>query len=101
VNPTELAIQLDAAAETRTTVDQLMPGLSVPARAFGAEEIGVPGRVGRELHARWDAVLAARSREAADAAVRFAELAVSLRTTQQQYADTDETVARRIEREVS
>jgi hypothetical protein len=101
VNPTELAIQLDAAADTLTTVDQLMPGLSVPPRAFGAEEIGVPGRVGRELHARWDAVLAARSREAADAAVRLADLAASLRTTQQQYADTDETVARRIEREVS
>jgi hypothetical protein len=101
VNPTELAIRLDAAVDTLTTVDKQMPGLSVPARAFGAEEIGVPGRVGRELHARWDAVLAARSREAADAAARLADLAAALRTTRQQYADTDETVARRIEREVS
>ena len=101
MNPTKLAIQLDAGVDTLTTVAQLMTGLSVPARAFGADEIGVPGRVGRELHARWDAVLAARSREASDAAARLAGLATSLRTTQQQYTDTDETVARRIEREVS
>ena len=101
MNPTQLAIQLDAGVDTLTTVAQLMPGLSGPARAFGADEIGVPGQVGRELHARWDAVLAARSREASDAAARLAGLATSLRITQQQYADTDETVARRIERELS
>ena len=101
MNPTELATRLDAAVDTLTTVDKQMPGLSVPARAFGAEEVGVPGRVGRELHARWDAVLAARSREAADAAARLADLAASLRTTHQQYAETDKAVARRIEREVS
>jgi hypothetical protein len=101
VNPTELAVQLDAGVDTLTTVAHMMSGLSVPARAFGADEVGVPGRVGRELHARWDAVLAARSREASDAAARLAALAVSLRTTQQQYTDTDEAVARRMEREVS
>jgi hypothetical protein len=92
---------LDSAAAALTTVDRSVSGLAVPARAFGADEVGVPGRVGRELHTRWDAVLAARGREAAEAAARLAEMAASVRSTQQQYADTDETVARRIERGAS
>jgi hypothetical protein len=96
-----MASQLDSAAEMLTTVDRSMRDLAVPARVFGADEVGLPGRLGRELHARWDAVLAARGREAAQAAVRLAEMAASLRTTQQQYAETDETVARRLERGAS
>jgi hypothetical protein len=101
VNPTELAARLDTAVHTLTTADRTMSALSVPARAFGADDAGVPGRRGRELHARWDAVLAARSREAARAAARLTDLAASLRTTRQQYAETDGTVARRIERDAS
>lgn len=101
MNASRLASQLDSAAEMLTTVDRSMPGLAVPARVFGADEVGVPGRLGRELHERWDAVLAARGREAAQAAARLAEMAASLRTTQQQYAETDETVARRLERGAS
>jgi hypothetical protein len=101
VNPTELAARLDTAVHTLSTADRAMSALSVPARAFGAEDAGVPGRMGRELHARWDAVLAARSREAAQAAARLTDLAASLRTTRQQYAEIDETVARRIERDAS
>jgi hypothetical protein len=53
--------------------------------------------VGRELHAHWDAILAARSREAADAAVRLHDLATSVRETAQRYAEADESAARRLE----
>jgi hypothetical protein len=101
VNPTELAARLDTAVHTLTTADRTMSALSMPARAFGADDAGVPGRMGRDLHARWEAALAARSREAAQTAARLTDLAASLRTTHQQYGETDETVARRIERGAS
>lgn len=96
MNALGAAAQLDAVADGLTAVGDAVARLPVP--ALGAHEAGLPGRVGDELHARWVAVLAARSREAADAAERVAELAAGLRTTAQQYADTDEAARRRIER---
>ena len=95
----ELAKRLDRATDTLTTVDRSVPALAVPAMAFGADEAGVPGRVGRRLHARWRAVLEARSREAALAAGRLSELAGSLRAADRMYAEADESVAERVERE--
>jgi hypothetical protein len=94
-----LASRLDAAADDLTTVDRAVARLAVPSGAFGAEDAGLPGRVGRELYARWEAALAARSREAADAAARVAEMAAAVRTTARQYAETDEAAGRRIGRE--
>ena len=94
---THLADRLSAAADLVATVDRSVPDLVVPAGAFGADDAGVPGRVGRELHAHWDAVLAARSREAADVAVRLRDLASSVRETAQGYAEADESAARRLE----
>ena len=94
-----LADRLSAAADRLTTVDRSVPGLAVSAGAFGADDAGVPGRVGRELHAHWGAVLAARSQEAAEAAARLADLAQSVRTTSQDYTDVDEAAGRRFERE--
>jgi hypothetical protein len=99
VSVDRLADQLSAAADVLSTVDRSVPGLAVSAGAFGADDAGVPGRTGRELHARWQAVLAARSQEASDAASRLTELARSVRTTSEQYTDTDETAARRLDRE--
>jgi hypothetical protein len=92
-----LADRLSAAADLVTTVDRSVPDLMVPAGAFGADDAGVPGRVGRELHAHWEAVLAARSGEAADVAVRLRDLALSVRETAQGYAEADESAARRLE----
>jgi hypothetical protein len=95
----DLAERLESAADVLTTVDRSLPALEVPAGAFGATGAGTPGRVGRQLHAHWRAVLAARAHEAADMAARLSEMAEALRTTQRAYADADEAVARRVERE--
>jgi hypothetical protein len=94
-----LAERLSAAADLLTTVDRSVPGLAVSAGAFGADDAGVPGRIGHELHTHWGAVLAARSQEAADVASRLTDLAQSVRTTSQDYTHTDEVAARRFERE--
>ena len=94
-----LAERLAAAADLLTSVDRSVPGLAVSAGAFGADDAGVPGRIGRELHTHWDAALAARSAEAADAASRLAELARSVRHTSEDYTEVDETAGRRFARE--
>jgi hypothetical protein len=91
---------LDAAATALTTVDRMVAALGAPPAAFGADESGLPGRVGRELHARWDDALAARFREAADAATLLSETATAVRTTARQYTETDDAVSRRLEREL-
>ncbi|HET6529644.1 MAG TPA: hypothetical protein VFH03_03355 [Actinoplanes sp.] len=92
-----LADRLGAAADLLTTVDRSVPELAVPAAAFGADGAGLPGRVGRELYAHWEAVLAARAREAALAAGHLQELSSSVRVTAERYAETDDAVARRLE----
>src|SRR3954471_23768720 len=94
-----LADRLDRAADTLATVDRRLPALTVAAAAFGADDAGVPGRLGRQLHARWAAVLEARGREAADLAGRLAEAAGAVRAVARDYALTDEMVRRRLERE--
>jgi hypothetical protein len=94
----QLADRLEAAADMMATVDRSLLGLTVPAIAFGTDDAGLPGRIGRRVHAHWTAVLAARAREAADAAVHLADMADALRRTGRHYADTDETAGRRIER---
>jgi uncharacterized protein YukE len=95
----KLADQLDQAADALTTVDRAVPGLAVPAGAFGADDAGTPGRVGRRLHAHWQAVLTARAREAATTAAQLSEMARAVRTTEQSYAETDDSAADRVRRE--
>jgi hypothetical protein len=90
--------RLHAAADALTKVDRTVSALTVPPGAFAADDAGVPGRLGRRLHAHWSAVLAARAQEAADVSVHLTDLAIALRKTQQEYAETDESVARRVER---
>jgi hypothetical protein len=100
----KLAESLESAADALTTVDRSLPAhASSPGAfgafgAYGAQDAGMPGRLGRRLHERWVAVLAARSREAADAAARLTELAAEVRLTAKGYAETDDEVARRIRR---
>ena len=79
-------------------MDRGLPELAGPAEAFGADAGGVPGRVGRSLHAHWSAVLAARAREAADAAARLTDLAGSVELTQRDYTHSDESAAQGIKR---
>ncbi|GIM95271.1 hypothetical protein [Paractinoplanes toevensis] len=95
-----LADRLDRAADTLATVDRRMPALAVAADAFAADDAGVPGRLGRQLHARWAAVLAARAREAGGLAARVSDAAQAVRTTARQYTETDEAARRRLAREV-
>jgi hypothetical protein len=95
----DLADRLESAADLLSTVDRSVPSLAVPPGAFGADDIGLPGRLGRELHAHWVAVLEARSSEAAEASAHLIGLATALRKTAWDYSETDESVGRRIKRE--
>lgn len=93
-----LADGLDRVADTLAEVDRRLPVLVVAAAAFGADDAGLPGRLGRDLHAHWTAVLEARCREAAGAAHRLSEMAGSVRATRRQYGETDEVVRDRFQR---
>ncbi len=68
---TDLADRLDQAADTVDSAGRRLPGLAVAAAAFGADDAGLPGRLGRDLHAHWSAVLDARTRETIGAAARL------------------------------
>jgi excreted virulence factor EspC (type VII ESX diderm) len=95
----DIADRLESAADRLSTMDRSVPSLAVPPGALGADDIGLPGRLGRELHAHWVAVLDARSSEAAQASAHLNGLATELRKTAQDYADTDDSVGRRLKRE--
>lgn len=96
----DLADRLDAAADAVTAVERRLPTAAVPAAAFGADDVGHPGRLGRVLHAHWDTVLTARALEASDAALRLTDTARAVRTTAKEYDRTDDAAARRLRREV-
>jgi hypothetical protein len=95
-----LADQIDNAAAVLSTMDRQMPLLAPAAAAFGADDSGRPGRIGRALYAGWTAVLAARAREAATASASLTEMAQSVRAGARAYADTDEAVRHRFHREL-
>jgi uncharacterized protein (DUF1501 family) len=98
----QLADRLEQAADTLTTLDKRMPVHAVAAGAFGAHDAGggLPGRLGRELHEHWRAVLDARSQEAAAASARLTDTAHSVREALRNYGDTDDLVRRRLTREM-
>ena len=98
MSPEQLADRLGAVADQVAAVDRTLPALAAPPGAFGADGAGVPGRVGRALHEHWQAVVAARVGEAADAAARLRDMADRVRATGRDYQLTDETAARRVER---
>ena len=93
-----LADQIDSAAAKLAIVDRQLPGLAPGSAAFGADDSGRPGRIGRALYAGWTAVLAARAREAAEASVALSEIARSVRAGARGYAETDEAVRHRFQR---
>ncbi len=96
----ELADRLDQAADLLSTLDKRIPEWAIEAQCFGADEAGAPGRLGRDLHAHWAAVLGARSQEAATAAAQLGAVARSVRITRQAYVDTDRAVQDRMRREL-
>jgi Excreted virulence factor EspC, type VII ESX diderm len=93
-----LAERLESAADALTTVDHALPVHVASPGAFAADDAGVPGRVGKQLHDRWAAVIAARAREAADTAKGLTDLAADVRLTAKTYAETDDEAARRVRR---
>ncbi|MCY1137420.1 hypothetical protein OWR29_05360 [Actinoplanes sp. Pm04-4] len=103
----DLPDRLDQAADALTALSRDVPALAVAPGAFSAPPPlaaaggpGLPARLGGALHDHWTAVLDARASEASAAAARLAELSRSVRITRQQYAETDEAVERRFQREV-
>ena len=98
-SPEKLADRLTDAAGLLSTVDRALPGLAVAAGTFAADQAGVPGRIGRQVHAHWAAVLAARAEEAATTAARLTDMSGSVRSATRAYTETDEAAARRLERE--
>lgn len=93
-----LAEGLHAAADAVTTVDRRITALSISPGAFAAGEAGLPGRLGRQLHAHWSAALAARAEEAAAAAAQLQDLAAAVAQTTETYEQTDQAAATHIER---
>ena len=91
-----IADRIDQAVADLTTMDHRVPQLLPSAGAFGADDVGRPGRMGRRLHEAWAAVLQARADEAAGLAVRLTDLAHSVRGTSRDYARTDESVRHRL-----
>jgi hypothetical protein len=94
----KLAERLESAADALTTVDRSLSAHHCSPGALGADDEGVPGRLGRQLHDRWLAVLTARSQEAQEAAAHLTKLAADVRMTGQVYAETDDEVGRRMRR---
>ena len=94
----KLAERLESAADALTTVDRSLSAHASSPGAFGADDEGTPGRLGRQLYDRWLAVLAARSHEAAAAAAHLCTLAADVRLTGKAYTETDDEVGRRIGR---
>jgi uncharacterized protein YukE len=94
----DLADALLTAADTVTGVDRGVAALTSTPGAFAAGEVGVPGRLGRRLHAHFSAALTARADEAALTAAQLKELAAAVEATQDSYRSVDDAVADRIER---
>lgn len=59
------------------------------AGAFGADQAGRLGTVGRMLHQRWSGALAGRAREAAAHGARLVDSADLLRAAAEQYRDAE------------
>jgi hypothetical protein len=94
----DLAEGLHTAADTVAAVDRGVAALTVAPGAFAADDVGVPGRLGRRLHAHWSAALSARAHEAAHASAQLKELAAAIQETQDGYREADSSAADRIER---
>lgn len=66
--------------------------------AFAGDGPGRLGELGRALHARWSAALAAREREASAAGARLTDLAGALRTAADGYRDVEDAARQRHQR---
>jgi hypothetical protein len=83
----QLAQRLEGAGDRLATsgLVDVDPG----ARAFGADNPGRLGDVGRMLHHRWSTALTARAREAAAHGARLTDSADALRVAAERYGDAE------------
>jgi hypothetical protein len=92
------AARLDDAAAALSAAGRSLRDEHVPADAFGADAGGLPGELGRALHAHWVAVCAARADEADATSTQLSDVAAALRTVADRYETTDDLVRRRLRR---
>jgi hypothetical protein len=92
----ELAAQLDRAAQTMAQAGATLAALDPGSAAFGAAAPGRLGETGRALHALLAGAVGARSREAAGAGARLADMAQAVRWAAAGYLDVDDAVSRRL-----
>ncbi|GAA0521121.1 hypothetical protein Ade02nite_64800 [Paractinoplanes deccanensis] len=95
-----LAESLDRAADDLRGVERAAAALTVPPGAFADAAAGLPGRLGQSLREHWAAAVAARAQEAARASARLTAMAASIRAARDDYAATDDSVRRRLAREL-
>ncbi|MGI5211604.1 hypothetical protein [Plantactinospora sp. CA-290183] len=95
----DLAARLEGASGTLSDLARRLPYAGPAASAFTVDAPGLPGEVGRALHAQWLAALDNRARELAAAAEQLADGAAAVRAADQAYADSDDGAAGRLARE--
>jgi hypothetical protein len=93
-----LAGHLHNAAAALTGIERALREAADAPAAFAADTAGLPGRLGRSLHARWSAELTDHAEEAADLATRLTDTAQAVRASLSRYAETDDLVRRRLDR---
>jgi hypothetical protein len=91
----ELAIRVGALGDEVSGAASLLSRSDPGPAAFGGDATGRLGELGRALHARWGAALAAREREAAAAGARLTDLAGALRTAADGYRGVEDAARRR------
>ena len=84
-----LADRLERAGDRLTAAAAGLTDLDLGAAAFGADQPGRLGEVGRALHHRWSTALTARAREAAAHGARLTAGADLLRVAAQRYRDAE------------
>jgi hypothetical protein len=97
----ELADRLERAADRLTAGGAALSGADPGATAFGADNPGRLGEVGRALHRRWSSALTARSGEATAQGTRLADTGAAIRVAAGRYRDTESDAGSRHDIEVS
>jgi hypothetical protein len=98
VHLTDVASRLRAAGDEFTSASAALGDADPGARAFGADGPGRLGELGRTLHGRLAAALAARGREATALGARLGDAAHAVQLAVIGYRDTEQTAQHRHER---
>jgi hypothetical protein len=91
----QLADRLERAGDRLAAGSGSLADADPGAGAFGADNPGRLGELGRMLHHRWSAALTGRAREAAAHGARFADSADTLRVVRERYHDAEQAARAR------